>query len=89
MNLGPGKKGKRIRMGLLTYLKSLLGLEPPAAACHTCGKGVPARDLAKGLAVVLARRPFCRRCVAARTSGPATRSGLNPRLMDSTSHVTL
>jgi hypothetical protein len=76
-------------MGMWGYLKALLGLEASTTACHTCGAGVPARDLAKGLAVVLARRPFCRRCVAARTSGTSGRSGLNPRLMDSTSHVTL
>jgi hypothetical protein len=77
-------------MGLLAYLKRLLGLGSSAEAipCRVCGVGVPESDLAKGRAVVLARRAYCRRCVAERTSGSGSGS-TSGRLMDSSSHVSV
>lgn len=76
-------------MGMLDAFRRLLRLDggPPAARCRDCGAGIPERDLAKGRAVVLARKAFCRTCVSARTT--PGRSGLHAGLLDSTSRVTL
>ncbi len=75
-------------MGLLDFLKRVFGLESPLThwSCRTCGAGVPDRDLEAGRAVVVARRAYCRTCVAERTRGSGSRNG---SLAGSSSHLGL
>lgn len=74
-------------MGLLDVLRRWLGLSMATLhSCRVCGAGVPERDLRSGRAVVVARRAYCRSCVAERTRG--TGSG-KASLVGSSSHLGL
>ncbi len=48
-------------MGILNWLRTLLGGR--RVCCDVCRTEIPASDFAKGRAVVLARKKFCRLCV--------------------------
>ncbi len=81
----PGDFGSNSRMGLLDLLRRLFGRASSIThSCRVCGAGVPDRDLEAGRAVVVARRAYCRACVAERTRGTG---GGKANLVGSSSHL--
>lgn len=74
-------------MGLRDFLGRLFGRSVTISfSCRVCGAGVPDRDLEAGRAVVVARRAYCRACVAERTRGTGTGKA---NLVGSSSHLGL
>jgi hypothetical protein len=50
-------------MGIGEWIRSLLGGPSGACPCTLCHRPIPAGDLHKGIAVIVARRHYCRGCV--------------------------
>lgn len=50
-------------MGLGTWILGLLGVTRKRVPCALCRCPIPPADLRKGIALVIARRQFCRGCV--------------------------
>jgi hypothetical protein len=50
-------------MGFGTWILGLLGVGRKRVPCALCRCPIPAGDLKKGIALVIARKQFCRGCV--------------------------
>ncbi len=50
-------------MGLRQWFERVFGRSKPAGLCTLCHCDIPASDLEKGVAVVVARQTYCRGCV--------------------------
>jgi hypothetical protein len=50
-------------MGIGTWILGLLGVSRKRAPCALCRCPIPAGDLKKGVALVIARKQFCAGCV--------------------------
>lgn len=50
-------------MDIRTWLLGLFGRSGKSVPCALCRCLIPPRDLKKGIALIIARRQFCRGCV--------------------------
>lgn len=61
-------------MGIGDWVRRMLGGGDEGVPCQLCRCAIPASDLRKGAAVVIARKQFCRGCVEEITRRAASRN---------------
>jgi hypothetical protein len=50
-------------MGIGRWVRRILGRAEGGVPCHLCRCVVPPVDIEKGVAVVIARQQYCKRCI--------------------------
>lgn len=76
-------------MGIGDWLRRMLHSSEPGVPCQLCRCDIPAADLKKGAAVVIAGRQFCRGCVEEITRRGASRNLPGWTLADAGSSSTI
>ena len=75
-------------MGISHWFRRLFG-SAPGQPCALCRCNVPPSDIEKGIAVVVARKQYCKGCVEEITRRAAGRAGFTLNDMGSSSSVLL
>ena len=66
-------------MNLYNWIRQMLGLKP-GVPCNLCRCSIPPSDIDKGLAIVVARKQYCKGCVEEITHRTSRNAGFT--LMD-------
>jgi hypothetical protein len=75
-------------MDIENWFRRLLGLKP-GVPCNLCRCNIPASDIEKGLAIVVARKQYCRGCVEEITHRTSRNAGFTLTDVGSSSSVLL
>jgi hypothetical protein len=75
-------------MGFASWFRRIFG-GGPSVPCALCHCNIPASDIEKGLAVVVARKQYCRGCVEEITHRTSRRAGFTLQDVGSSSSVLL
>jgi hypothetical protein len=75
-------------MSLQDLFRRLLGLKP-GIPCNLCRCSIPSSDVDKGLAIVVARKQYCKGCVEEITHRTSRNAGFTLQDVGSSSSVLL
>jgi len=75
-------------MSLYNWMLRLLGLKP-GVPCNLCRCSIPASDIDRGLAIVVARKQYCKGCVEEITHRTSRNAGYTLHDVGSSSSVLL
>ena len=75
-------------MSLLDWVQRILGLKA-GVPCNLCRCAIPASDIDKGLAIVVARKQYCKGCVEEITHRTSRNAGFTLTDVGSSSSVLL